>query len=187
MVTHSVAAWQSYVTVAGFAFVVGGVFQAAFDAVWPRFASTRISPEFGHSRRAGLLACGVCVVFFQAALIRDSVVFRHYDDWWAAGEITRQYLAAIRPCLEATPPGLPVMLNQYPGGLDDSTDERRFIAPGMLGPYSLAPAIYLTLQRPPPTVNNSNLQSVLSGVPRQITAVCHAEADAWWIRTDYTE
>lgn len=185
MLTKSVAAWQSYLTVGGFAFLVGGAVQALVDVGWTRQATVGAWHDL--ARRVAMFASGIGVAVFMLGVVRESVVMTRYDDWRVAGEIARGYLSAIQPCLEATPAGLPVMLNQYPGGLDDSTDQRKFIAPGILGPYSLGPAVYLVIHAPPPTINNSTLQTVLSHFPGQMTAVCHEDDGTWWIRTDYSD
>lgn len=183
LLTKSVAAWQSYLTIGGLAFLVGGVVQAVLDegGAW------RSIRRAGFARRATLLVSLLGVAAFEVVSLRQSALFSTWEDWHIAGEIGRQYLASIRPCLDATPPGMPVMLNQYPGGLDDSTDERKFAAPGILGPYSLAPAVYLTIHPPPPVIQDSRLQMVLQGMPRGMTSVCHEEGGAWWIRTDYVQ
>jgi hypothetical protein len=183
LLTKSVAAWQSYLTIGALAFLVGGVVQALFEEA--RLWQTR--PRAAFARWAALVISLLGVGLFELVSLRQSVLFSGWDDWHVAGEIGRQYLSSIQPCLDATPPGLPVMLNQYPGGLDDTTDERKFAAPGILGPYSLAPAVYLTIHAPPPTISDSRLQLVLAGMPKQMTSVCHEEGGAWWIRTDYVE
>jgi hypothetical protein len=181
MLTKSVAAWQSYLTVGGFAFLIGGILEGAVDA----FVRHPAAWTPGRNSRVALAVCVAGVLDFQVAVLQQSVLLTRYSDWHVAGELARNYLATIRPCVEATPPGLKVMLNQYPGGLDDSTEQRRFIAPGIFGPYSLGPAIYLTSRTAPPVVNDSTLQFRFASLPTEMSPFCHEADGAWWIRVDY--
>jgi hypothetical protein len=172
MLTKSLTAWQTYLTLASCALLIGGVLDGA----------TRTAPR--RVRQAALALSSVGALWFAAGVVMTSVLVRPFDEWHIAGEVARMYLSSLRPCLEAAPPGLPIVLSNVPDSLDDATPERMLIHPGILGPYSVAPAIELVMSDLPPRQVTVRDVRQIGSLPRGIASGCAAEDGAWQIRSE---
>jgi hypothetical protein len=174
--TRSLAPYQMYTAIAGLAFVVGGVLAASVDLL------RRVQrPEHLGAGLVGLL--GVLVVV--GGVLRSSALLTTYSDWHRAGELARQYLATIQPCLDQVPPGASVELDRYPGGIVDGTPDFVLLQPGILGDYSVAPAVYLTM--PQYRVLSISARSAvdLPRAPRAMHADCEQRDGTWHITGAY--
>jgi hypothetical protein len=164
--------------VAGFAFLAGGVLDAAFDVLR--------SPVKPWPSKAVVAASVAGVLWFAAALLQSSVVLRPFDEWRIAGEVARGYLLTLRPCLESAPPGVRIVVANAPEQLEVTTPERRMLHAGILGPYSVEPAVHLVM----PDLSDRRLTArdlvELSGQPTSVTTRCGIEEGVWLITTDFT-
>jgi hypothetical protein len=134
--TRSLAPYQMYTAIAGLAFLVAGILSASVDLV-------RQARRAEHLGAALVGLAGVLVVC--GGVLRSSALLTEYRDWRRAGELARQYLATIRPCLDSIPPGATVVADRYVGGIVDNTSDFILLQPGILGDYSVGPAVYLTM------------------------------------------
>jgi hypothetical protein len=176
MLTKSLAAWQTYLTLAAFGFLVGGVVEAAAGLMRPT--------ERSRLRAAAVLACACLVAWFVGALVSRSVLVQPFDEWQMAGDTARTYLGSLRPCLESAPPDLNIVVRDAPDSLDASTLERTMLHPGILGPYSVGPAVELVLPDLPPRPISAVALQVIPGEPRSVSTRCTAEGGDWVIRSD---
>ena len=178
LLTKSLAAWHTYLTAAGFAFLAGGVLDTASD-VWR-------SPAKAWPSKALVAASVAGVLWFEVALLQSSVILRPFDEWRVAGDVARTYLLSLRPCLESAPPGVPIVIGNAPEQLEVTTPERRLIHAGILGPYSVAPAVQLVM----PEFSSRDLTArnliQLDGLPTSMSTRCSMQDGAWTITTDYT-
>jgi hypothetical protein len=127
----------------------------------------------------------VGVVIFQAGIVSSSVLMRPYDEWRIAGEIGREYLASLRPCLERVPPGTRVEVANAPDSIATTTPDRVLIHAGILGPYSVGPAVRLVMPDVAPPDIYAHPLTQLSGMPSGVSSRCMLEDGAWLIRTEY--
>jgi hypothetical protein len=184
--SHSQAPWHTYFTAAGLGFLAAGVFDGAAAACRGRFAAWLRLPLLKVAARAVLAACVAGVVVFQAGLLRESVVFTRYTAWHVTGELGRMYLADVQPCLAATPAGEPVVLDNFPYGLDDSTDQYVLVQAGVFANYALGPALALADGRPDLQVLEATGQgATLGGLPAALHTTCTTRDGAWWLQTTY--
>jgi hypothetical protein len=165
--TRSLAPYQMYTAIAGLAFLMAGVLAAAADLV----------------RGARWVAAAATLVWLagiEIGVLRSSALLTSYGDWHRAGELARQYLATVQPCLEHVPPGSTVELDRYPGGIVDNTPEFVLLQPGILGDYSLGPAVYLTM----PDLRDRDVTGRfgidLPSPPRGMRADCQTSSDGTW-------
>jgi hypothetical protein len=177
LLTKSLAAWHSYFAIAGFAFLVGGVLDGSVNALATR------------SRRvvASMVAVGglVGLLIFEVGVIGSSVLLRPFDEWRIAGEIARGYISSLRPCLEQAPPGLRVHVTNAPDSVETSTPERVMIHAGILGPYSVGPAVSLLMPDIAPLDLATRDFIRPNGLPSRISSRCALEDGVWLITTDY--
>ena len=153
-------------------------------------STAALAAAFSRPKVAGALARGILtlcvagVVVFAAGVVHDSVLVTQYPEWHAAGSVAQSYLAAIRACVEAAPPGESVLLEDWPVNVDDATDQFRLIVAGVFAPYSVGPAVYLTMNHPGLVVQAQ--KSELSvGPNRRISATCQQQGGAWLVQATY--
>jgi hypothetical protein len=190
LMSESTAPWQTYLTIVAFGLMIAAILDGASSA-WIGALAVSRPAWLAHWRPAavaarGLLAASVAgLVIFSGAVVRDSVLLTAYPEWHASASVTQSYLAAIRPCIDSTPPGQTVLLADWPSNVDDLTDEYRLVMAGVFAPYSVAPAAYLTMNHPGLTVQA--LKSEISVPPsnRRIQATCRAQGAVWLVETVY--
>jgi hypothetical protein len=181
--SHSQAPWHTYFTVAGLGFLAGGVFDGLFAsrlAGWlPGLPSVRAAA------RAVLAACLAGAVVFQVASLRESALFTRYSGWHITGELDRLYLASIEPCIRAAPNGSQVLLDNFPYGLDDSSDQFVLVQAGVFAPYALGPAVYLTLGRTDLTFLETGTGATFHALPSGMQTTCSDAGGIWRVETSY--
>ena len=169
--TRSLAPYQMYTAIAALAFVVAGVLAASLGRLR---RTTR--PEHLGAALVGL--AGLVVVC--GGVVRSSALLTDYADWHRAGELARAYLATIRPCLDAVPPGASVVADHYVGGIVDDTPEFILLQPGILGDYSVGPAVYLTMPEHRDLRITARAGVDLPRAPRGMRAECSQASDGTW-------
>jgi hypothetical protein len=169
--TRSLAPYQMYTAIAGLAFLVAGVLSASAD----RMRRAR-RPEHLGAALVGL--AGVLLVC--GGVLRSSALLTDYGDWHRAGELAREYLATIRPCLDTLPRGASVVAERYVGGVVDHTSEFILLQPGILGDYSVGPAVYLTMPEHRDLRITARAAVDLPRFPRAMRAECGQESDGAW-------
>jgi hypothetical protein len=177
LLTKSLAAWHSYFTIAGFAFLVGGVLDGSVEALATRPRQVLVS--------AVAIAGLVGVLIFEVGVVSTSVLTRPFDEWRIAGEVARSYLYSLRPCLEQAPPGVPVHVANAPDSIETSTPERIMIHAGILGPYSVGPAVRLLMPDVAPDELATRNFTRPGALPSRVSSRCALEDGVWLIRTDY--
>jgi hypothetical protein len=169
--TRSLAPYQMYTAIAGLAFLVGGGLAASVDLA-------------RHARRPEHLGAGVVglagLLVVCGGVLRSSALLTEYQDWHLAGELARQYLGAIRPCLDSVPPGARVEADRYVGGIVDNTSEFILLQPGILGDYSVGPAVYLTMPEHRDLRVTARGAVDLPRFPRAMRADCGQNSDGTW-------
>jgi hypothetical protein len=186
--SHSQAPWHTYFTVGGLGLLAGGVFDGVFSAfgngiaTWlPRAAVVRAAA------RAVLIACLAGALVFQVASLRESVLMTNYSAWHITGELGRMYLASIEPCIAAAPPGRQVLLNRFPYGLDDSSDQYVLVQAGVFASYALGPAVYLKFGRTDLSFLESGEGATFHALPSGASTTCTTGANGiWYVETTYT-
>jgi hypothetical protein len=160
-----------YTAIAGLAFIVAGALSASVDLVrQPRRAEHLGAALVG---LAGLLlVCG--------GVLRSSALLTEYGDWHRAGELARQYLATIRPCLDPIPSGASVVADRYVGGIVDNTSDFVLLQPGILGDYSVGPAVYLTMPEYRDLRITARAAVDLPRFPQSMHAECGQNPDGEW-------
>ena len=188
--SHSQAPWHTYFTVGGLGFLAAGVFHGAAGAFRGDYSDWLRGrwPALRVTARAVLGACVAGALVFQVAALRESTLLTTYSAWRITGELGRLYLADIRPCLRATPPGLPVVLDNFPYGLDDSSDQYVLVQAGVLAACALGPAVALAEGRPDLQVlEDAGRGATLGSLPRALNTTCAERGGAWWILTTYEQ
>ena len=183
--SHSQAPWHTYFTVGGLGFLAAGVFDGVFSAsltAWvPRQLPLRLTA------RAVLGACLAGALVFQVAALRESVLMTTYSAWHITGELGRMYLASIQPCIVAAPPGSQVLLNHFPYGLDDSSDQYVLVQAGVFASYALGPAVYLKFGRTDLSFLESGDGATFHALPSGASTTCTTGANGvWYVETTYT-
>jgi hypothetical protein len=169
--TRSLAPYQMYTAIAGLAFLVAGILAASVDLL-------RRASRVEHV--AAALVGLVSLVVVCGGVLRSSALLTAYEDWHRAGELARQYLATIRPCLDSLPPGASVLADRYVGGIVDGTSEFVLLQPGILGDYSVGPAVYLTMPEHRDLRISARAAVDLPRAPRAMRAECTRDADGAW-------
>jgi hypothetical protein len=181
--SHSQAPWHTYFTVGGLAFLAAGVFDGVFSATlaaWvPRHLLLRLPA------RAVLGGCLAGALVFQVAALRESVLMTSYSAWHITGELGRMYLASIEPCVAGAPPGRQVLLNHFPYGLDDSSDQYVLVQAGVFASYALGPAVYLNFGRTDLSFLESGEGATFHALPSRATSTCTDANGVWYIETAY--
>jgi hypothetical protein len=181
--SHSQAPWHTYFTVGGLAFLAAGVFDGVFSATlaaWvPRHLLLRLPA------RAVLGGCLAGALVFQVAAMRESVLMTSYSAWHITGELGRMYLASIEPCVAGAPPGRQVLLNHFPYGLDDSSDQYVLVQAGVFASYALGPAVYLNFGRTDLSFLESGEGATFHALPSRATSTCTDANGVWYIETAY--
>jgi hypothetical protein len=113
------------------------------------------------------------------------VLVKPYDEWRIAGDVAQTYLSSLQPCLESAPAGMPILVTGAPDSLDASTADRAMLHPGILGPYSVAPAIALVMPEFGQRQVLAGPLVVLAQTPREVATRCGSENGTWLIRTDF--
>ena len=90
------------------------------------------------------------------------------------------YLATIRPCLDSIPSGADVVAERYVGGIVDNTSDFILLQPGILGDYSVGPAVYLTMPEHRDLRITARAAVDLPRYPRAMRADCGQNSDASW-------
>jgi hypothetical protein len=181
-VSHSQAPWHTYFTIAGLAFLAAGVFSAFAGglATWlPRRPLVRVLA------RGVLAACVAGALVFQVAALRESVLLTSYSAWHITGELGRMYLASIEPCVRAAPNGSRVLLNHFPYGLDDSSDQYVLVQAGVFASYALGPAVYLSFGRTDLTFLESGDGATFHALPTRARTTCGDANGVWSVDTTY--
>jgi hypothetical protein len=169
--TRSLAPYQMYNAIAGLAFLVAGVLVAALDLL----------RRGGRTERLGAGLVGLAgLVVVCGGVLRSSALLTRYDDWHRAGQLARDYVATIRPCLDAAPPGASVLADRYVGGIVDNTSEFILLQPGILGDYSVGPAVYLTMPEHRDLRITARSAVDLPRAPRAMHAECGPNPDGSW-------
>jgi hypothetical protein len=122
---------------------------------------------------------------FGLALVRDSVLLTPYPEWHAAARVARDYLKPIRQCVDADPGGEPVVLADWPLNVDDTTDQYRLTMAGVFAPYSVASAVYLTMDRPGLSVLAQKSRISVPPTNKGISATCGDAGGAWDVDAIY--
>jgi hypothetical protein len=169
--TRSLAPYQMYTAIAGLAFLVAGILSASVDLL-------RQARRAEHLGAALVGLAGLLVVC--GGVLRSSAVLTEYGDWHRAGELARQYLATIRPCLDSIPSGADVVADRYVGGIVDNTSDFILLQPGILGDYSVGPAVYLTMPEYRDLRITARSAVDLPRAPRGMRAECGQNADGTW-------
>jgi hypothetical protein len=187
--SHSQAPWHTYFTVAGLGFLAAGVFDGAAASLRAGSFAAWLRPAWFAPRlaaRAILVGCVAGALVFQVAALRESTLLTTYSAWHITGELGRLYLADIRPCLRSTPPGEPVVLDNFPYRLDDSSDQYVLVQAGVFASYALGPAIALADDRPDiRIIEDAGQGATLGSLPRALHTTCAQRAGTWWIQTTY--
>jgi hypothetical protein len=173
--TRSLAPYQMYTAIAGLAFLVGGVLSASVSLV------RRPRPERLAAAAVGLAS----VALVCGGVLRSSAILTPYPDWHRAGELARHYLATLPPCLDRAPTGAPVEIDRYVGGIVDGTPMFVLLQPGILGDYSVGPAVYLTVPEYRHLVITARGAVDLPRAPRAMRADCEARDGTWHIAGVY--
>ena len=190
LMSESTAPWQTYVTIAAFGLMIAAVLDGA-SALWFGSRGRSYLVPLIRSRStiaaARLVLCGsvLGLAVFGVAVVRDSVLLTQYPEWHAAARVAKDYLAAIRPCVEAAPNGEQVVLADWPLNVDDTSDEYRLTMAGVFAPYSIAPAVYLTMDRPGLSVQAQKSEISVPPTNRGITATCSDAGGVWLVDTVY--
>jgi hypothetical protein len=174
--TRSLAPYQMYTAIAGLAFLVAGVLGASLDLL--RLARRRVEAA---AALVGLVAVAVLV----GGVLRASALLTRYEDWHRAGELARQFLATVRPCLESLPPGAAVEFERYPGGIVDGTSNFVLLQPGILGDYSVGPAIYLTVPERHDLQITARSAYDLPRFPDAMRVRCEGNGATWRLTGEY--
>jgi hypothetical protein len=181
--SHSQAPWHTYFTVGGLGILAAGVMDGVLSAHlagWlPRQLLARLAA------RTALGACLVGTLAFQVAALRESGLMTSYSAWHITGELGRMYLASIEPCIAAAPPGRQVLLNHFPYGLDDSSDQYVLVQAGTFASYALGPAVYLSFGRTDLTFLESGEGATFHALPSRATTTCTDANGVWYIETAY--
>jgi hypothetical protein len=201
LMSESTAPWQTYVTVVAFGLIIAGIVDGAYSAWRSGLAAvSRIDVSVSalavaawpaHSRswmgvaRAVLVACLSGVAVFGAGVVRDSMLLTPYPEWHAAASVAERYLGAIRPCIDAAPAGETVLLANWPNTVDDGTEQYRLIMSGVFAPYSVAPAVYLTMNHPGLSVQAQKSELAISPANRGIQATCSQQGGVWLVDAIY--
>jgi hypothetical protein len=169
--TRSLAPYQMYTAIAGLAFLVAGALAASVDLL-----RRTGRPEHLGTGLVGLLGLAV----LGGGVVRSSALVTSYGDWHRAGELARQYLGTIRPCLDTIPPGASVEVDRYVGGIVDSTSQFVLLQPGILGDYSVGPAVYLTMPEHRDLGITARGAVDLPRFPRAMRAECTPDSNGTW-------
>ncbi|HTD80356.1 MAG TPA: hypothetical protein VK898_22155, partial [Chloroflexota bacterium] len=171
--TRSLAPYQMYTAIAGLGILVAGVLAASVDLLRdPR----RVLPA-----AVGL----VWVAVVGGGVLRSSALLTSYGDWHRAGELAREYLATVQPCLERVPPGGTAELDRYVGGIVDNTPAFVLLQPGILGDYSVGPAVYLTMPELRDRLVSGRAGLDLPRAPSGMHADCQERDGTWHITGIY--
>jgi hypothetical protein len=199
LMSESTAPWQTYVSIAAFGLIIAAIIDGAataFAEASSAETSASVQPAlyatlFPRSRPSVLAAQVVLagsvvgLVIFGAAVVRESVLLTSYPEWHSAARVTQGYLDAIRPCVDSAPPGSRVVLADWPLNVDDTTDQYRLIMSGVFAPYSIAPAVYLTMNHPGLTVEALNSELSVGPSNRSIQVTCSAQSGFWLVQAVY--
>ena len=169
--TRSLAPYQMYTAIAGLAFLVAGVASGSVDLA-------RQARRVEHLGAALVGLAGLLVIC--GGVLRSSALLTEYGDWHRAGELARQYLAIIRPCLDSMPSGADVVADRYVGGIVDNTADFVLLQPGILGDYSVGPAVYLTMPEHRDLRITARGAVDLPQYPRAMRAECGQNSDGTW-------
>jgi hypothetical protein len=162
--TRSLAPYQMYTAIAGLAFLVAGV----VDAVQRR-------------QRTPAMVGAAWLLIVCGGVLRSSALLTPYGDWHRAGELARQYLTTVRPCLDSLPSGATVEVDNYIGGIVDGTPEFVLLQPGILGDYSVGPAIYLTMPEHRDLRITARGAVDLPRAPRAMRVRCEDNGGTWHV------
>jgi hypothetical protein len=200
LMSESTAPWQAYVTLAAFGLMIAAVLDGAATA-WtaatesatdaPHSQSFKVAGWLPRSRPVALVAQGVlaaCVlglVIFSAGVVRDSALLTAYPEWHTSARVAQSYLAAVQGCIDTTPPGRPAVLADWPAHVDDANDQSRLVMAGVFTAYSMAPAVYLTMNHPGLHVQALESELSVGASNRSVQATCSEQGGVWLVQAVY--
>jgi hypothetical protein len=177
--SHSQAPWHTYFTVGGLGLLTAGVLDGALTAL-------RAGSPVRLGISAVLSACMAGLLVFQVAALRESALFTRYTAWHISGELGREYLVSIAPCVRQARAGASVQLDNFPYGLDDSSDQYVLVQAGVFAPYALGPAVYLTQGRTDLSFLETGNGASFRALPGALQTTCADLDGVWHIATTYT-
>ena len=132
----STIGFVAYFALVGLAFVTA----AALEGGLLRLRSAAApSPQ-----RLGSLVVLVGLGFAAAMWLASGALFRPYDQWQVAGDVTRRYGESLQQCAAASPAASYVSLAGLPDDFDDGQPETQLMAVTLLRDYTVQSWLKLT-------------------------------------------
>jgi hypothetical protein len=169
--------WLAYFALVGVALLVA----SGLEGSSARLAASARLPAH---QRAATLVFASALVMFSVSSLAASAVFRNYDQWRIAGEVSRQYTDELSACLSSAPQATQLRLYRVPADYDDGRFENGLLGVTLLQDYTLQSAAQLLVPDRPLSVSVASFETLRQG-PDSLRFTCSMRSDRLELTTLY--
>lgn len=130
------------------------------------------SAAAAYPRRLGSIILLGGLAFAATMWLATSALFRSYDQWQVAGDITRRYVESLQGCVAASPIASYVSLTGLPDDLDDGQPETQLLAVTLLRDYTVMSWLKLAFPGRVFGVDVASTQTLRTTDPSLLTLTC---------------
>jgi hypothetical protein len=169
--------WLAYFALVGVALLVA----SGLEGSTARLAAAARLPV--HERTATLVFASALAMFSISSLAA-SAVFRNYDQWRIAGEVSRRYSDEMSACLSSAPQATQLRLFGVPADYDDGRFENGLLGVTLLEDYTLRSAVQVLVPDRQLSVSVASFETLRHG-PDTLQFKCSMRSDRLELTTIY--